>query len=199
MAIAERTQSEAQRRKQILDASRAVFDEKGYEHATISDIVRNAGIAQGTFYLYFESKKDVVIELAQQPMADMAIRVQAILNGTESLEEILRKFVHLGFVVGKENPDLCRLMHMSSENTGAIRDMETHSEVGALVIQMFDRFMGSGEMVAMNTDVASEMFRIIMTGAMQLAFATSPLTIPVDEIEKSTLSVILGAFVTHQA
>ncbi|MBT4126358.1 MAG: TetR/AcrR family transcriptional regulator [Chloroflexi bacterium] len=199
MAVAERTQSEAQRRKQILDAARTVFEDKGYESATISDIVRKAGIAQGTFYLYFESKKDVVVELAQKPMADMAVRVQAILDGTESLEDILRKFVPLGFVVGKENPDLCRLMHMSSENTGVIRDMEAHSEVSALIVQMFQRFMGSGEMVPMNPAVAADMFRIIMTGAMQMAFATDPQPAPLEEIEASTLKVVLGAFVSRPA
>jgi len=199
MPVAERTQSEAQRREQILSAARAVFDEKGYEAATISDIVRKAGVAQGTFYLYFESKKGVVIELAQKPMADMAVRVQGILDGTETLEEILRKFVHLGFVVGKENPDLCRLMHMGSENSGAVKEMEAHSEVGKLVVVMFERFMGSGEMVKMNPAVAAEMFRVIMTGVMQLAFATDPRPAPLEEIEEATLTVILGAFVTRPA
>ena len=197
MPVATRTQSEAQRRQQILSAARSVFDEKGFENATISDIVKRAGVAQGTFYLYFDSKKGIVIELARQPMADMAIRLQSILDGTESFAEILRKFVHLGFTVGRENPDLCRLMHMSADDSTAVKDFESHSEVNQMAIGMFKRFMDSGEMVEMDPVIASEMFRIIMSGSMQLAFATSPRPASLEEIENATEMVILGAFVTR--
>ncbi|MDA1278988.1 MAG: TetR/AcrR family transcriptional regulator [Chloroflexi bacterium] len=197
MPVAERTQSEAQRRQQILLAARRVFDEKGFESATVSDIVKRAGVAQGTFYLYFESKKSIVIELARQPMADMATRLQSILDGTESFSEILRKFVELGFAVGEENPDLCRLMHMSSDKSGAAGEFEVHREVAQMAIGMFQRFMDSGEMIEMNPGIASEMFRTIMSGAMQLAFATDPRPAPLEEMKKATEMVVLGAFVTR--
>ena len=97
MPVATRTQSEAQRRQQILSAARSVFDEKGYESATVSDIVKTAGVAQGTFYLYFDSKKDIVVELARKPMADMTDRLRRALIGDESFEEILRQFVRLDY------------------------------------------------------------------------------------------------------
>ena len=66
-----------------MTAARSVFDEKGYDNATVSDIVTKAGVAQGTFYLYFDSKKGVVIELARKPMADMMVRIQRVLSGDE--------------------------------------------------------------------------------------------------------------------
>ena len=47
------------KRERILAAARAVFSEKGYEKASVSEIVRHAGVAQGTFYLYFDSKADL--------------------------------------------------------------------------------------------------------------------------------------------
>ncbi|MGY8880872.1 MAG: TetR/AcrR family transcriptional regulator [Dehalococcoidia bacterium] len=195
MAVAERTQSEAQRRKQILDAARAVFGGKSYESATISDIVKRAGVAQGTFYLYFDSKKAVVIDLARQPMDDMAARLQEILKGNESFGEILSKFVHLGFEVGKENPDLCALMHMSNDGGREIEQLEGHSEVSRMVIGMFQGFIDSGEAVAMNAEVAAEMFKVIMSGAMRLAFATEPKIASDEEIKRATETVVLGAFV----
>ncbi len=90
-------------------------------------------------------------------------------------------------------------MHMSTEDTGAVRDFETHSEVSQMAVGMFQRFMNSGEMVPMNPSVAADMFRIIMSGSMQLAFATDPRPAPLDEIEKATEAVVLGAFVTRPA
>lgn len=54
------------RRQQLIDAGIAVFAEKGYHRAKVSDIVRRAGVAQGTFYLYFDSKKSLFHFLLDQ-------------------------------------------------------------------------------------------------------------------------------------
>ncbi len=53
----------AARRKQILDAATQVFAEKGFHRATIKDIARVAGIADGTIYTYFTSKTEVLLEI----------------------------------------------------------------------------------------------------------------------------------------
>jgi AcrR family transcriptional regulator len=195
MAVAERTQSEAQRRKQILDAARAVFGDKGYESATISDIVKRVGVAQGTFYLYFDSKKAVVVDLARQPMDEMATRLQGILSGDESFSEILSKFVHLGFEVGRDNPDLCALMHMSDAGDEDFDKIEGHAEISQMAVGMFKGFIDAGQAVPMKAEVAAEMFKIIMSGAMRLAFATEPPVGSPDEIKRATEIVVLGAFV----
>src|SRR5690606_8287650 len=47
------------RRRQLLDAARDVFAEKGYVAATVDDVVARCGVARGTFYLYFDDKLDV--------------------------------------------------------------------------------------------------------------------------------------------
>src|SRR5260370_6955322 len=49
------------RRKQILDAATQVFAQKGFHRATIKEIARVAGIADGTIYTYFASKTDVLL------------------------------------------------------------------------------------------------------------------------------------------
>lgn len=51
----------AARRKQILDAATQVFAERGFHRATIKDIARLAGIADGTIYTYFASKTEVLL------------------------------------------------------------------------------------------------------------------------------------------
>lgn len=49
------------RRTQILNAATRVFAEKGFHRATIKDIARAAGIADGTIYTYFKSKTEVLL------------------------------------------------------------------------------------------------------------------------------------------
>src|SRR5215218_3997974 len=53
------------RRTQLLTAARAVFARKGYEEATVSEIVGRAGVAQGTFYLYFPGKESLAGAFAE--------------------------------------------------------------------------------------------------------------------------------------
>jgi AcrR family transcriptional regulator len=52
-----------ERREQILLAARNTFAKIGYARATVDDIVREAGVARGTFYLYFGDKRDAFEEL----------------------------------------------------------------------------------------------------------------------------------------
>jgi|SRR5712691_544469 len=51
----------AARRNQILDAATKVFGEKGFHQATIKDIAREEGIADGTIYNYFENKMALML------------------------------------------------------------------------------------------------------------------------------------------
>ena len=53
----------AARRAQILDAATRVFASKGFNRATIRDVARDAGIADGTIYNYFANKTDLLFGL----------------------------------------------------------------------------------------------------------------------------------------
>ncbi len=54
------------RRAELVAAAATVFAETGVGRATVSDIVKAAGVAQGTFYLYFDSKDDAVLAVAER-------------------------------------------------------------------------------------------------------------------------------------
>jgi TetR/AcrR family fatty acid metabolism transcriptional regulator len=58
---AEQNQLVATRRNQILDAATRVFAAQGFTRATIRDIARAAGLADGTIYIYFPSKTDLLM------------------------------------------------------------------------------------------------------------------------------------------
>jgi TetR/AcrR family fatty acid metabolism transcriptional regulator len=65
------------RRRQILNAAIEVFADKGFHRATIKDIAREAGIADGTIYNYFGNKTDLLLGILDQ------------MNATEEREEQL--------------------------------------------------------------------------------------------------------------
>ena len=76
-----RTLDREARRAEIVSAATAAFAERGIAHTAVSDIVKAAGVAQGTFYLYFKSKDDVVVAVAERigdVMVDGIERVVAV-------------------------------------------------------------------------------------------------------------------------
>ncbi len=60
------------RREHILQVAAEVFSSKGYRRTSIADIVEQAGIARGTFYLYFESKREVFLDIIERYFTDFA-------------------------------------------------------------------------------------------------------------------------------
>ena len=76
-----RTMDRIARRAEIVSAATAAFAEQGIANTAVSDIVKAAGVAQGTFYLYFKSKDDVVVAVAERigdVMVDGIERVIAV-------------------------------------------------------------------------------------------------------------------------
>jgi len=68
----------AERRRHLLDCALEVFAEKGYHAASISHIIKKAGVARGTFYLYFDSKRSVFEELLDEMLGALDTRVKRI-------------------------------------------------------------------------------------------------------------------------
>jgi TetR/AcrR family fatty acid metabolism transcriptional regulator len=56
------------KRERILEAAERIFARHGFFHARVSEIARDAGVADGTIYLYFKSKDDLLISLFESRM-----------------------------------------------------------------------------------------------------------------------------------
>jgi len=83
----------AARKNQILDAAEVVFAKKGFHTTTIRDIAKQAGIADGTIYNYFDSKPALLMGIFERMRA--AIIQEHALPTPSELD--LRTFVHTLF------------------------------------------------------------------------------------------------------
>lgn len=70
----------AERRQQILAAARGLFQKRGYHLTTIDDIVAQAGVARGTFYLYFEDKRAIFGDLIDRFGSQVAVAIVRIVT-----------------------------------------------------------------------------------------------------------------------
>ncbi len=77
----------------ILDAAVRVFAEQGFHQATISQIARAAGVADGTIYLYFKSKKDILSHFFNHTTRQVFERFRDVVDQQESAEDKLRALV----------------------------------------------------------------------------------------------------------
>jgi len=57
-------------KEKLLHSAKKIFSEKGFYRTRVSDIVKDAGVSQGTFYIYFKSKeeifKEIILELKEK-------------------------------------------------------------------------------------------------------------------------------------
>jgi AcrR family transcriptional regulator len=67
-----------ERRAQIKDVARRLFGERGYHRTQISDLIEAAGIARGTFYLYFRNKREIFGELVDDLLATLDSCIKGI-------------------------------------------------------------------------------------------------------------------------
>ncbi|MBF6599658.1 MAG: TetR/AcrR family transcriptional regulator [Dehalococcoidia bacterium] len=74
-------------RQRLLDAGRALINEGGYATLRIEDIAAHAGLSVGTFYLYFEGKSDLFVQLVQEYTGHLRRRLLAVGGGAEVLSE----------------------------------------------------------------------------------------------------------------
>ena len=69
------------RREQVLRHAKRIFARKGYHRTNIAEIIARARIARGTFYLYFQNKKDLFEELLEQVVSELRHRIQRLRVG----------------------------------------------------------------------------------------------------------------------
>lgn len=86
-----RPKSEKTRRR-IYDAATSLLKERPYEHITVRDIVQRAGVATGTFYIYFPSKLSVYFEVYRYTDRYFSEVVRKKLTQTDIEERILAFF-----------------------------------------------------------------------------------------------------------
>ena len=149
-----------------------MFRAKGYDRASVAEIVREAGVAQGTFYLYFPSKKDAAVSLRDGLMETMA---QAVLNAVKSgtsFGDQLESLISASFKVARRNADLFRLAFIGADETHSEMHSESpeHASFLRAMTNLFRDAVDAGEMEAMDPEIAARLATGLLQHAMIEAF-----------------------------
>lgn len=153
-------------RRRLLDAAEEVFGEMGYYEASVAEITRRAGVAQGTFYIYFHSKRETFVELVgdigdrlRRAMSaasrDAASRVEAERLGFEAFFQFVfahRRIYRIVEEAGRVAPEAAREYYQRISRgyehglAAAMREGQIHSgDVEGLAYTL----MGIGHFLAL--------------------------------------------------
>jgi TetR/AcrR family fatty acid metabolism transcriptional regulator len=98
------------KRRRILDAAVRVFAEEGFYNAKVARIAELAGVADGTIYLYFKSKDDLLISLFEDRMDEVNARLRSVLAEPGSAVERLTRAVKLQFELVRQNQPMAEVI-----------------------------------------------------------------------------------------
>ncbi|MEK4486665.1 TetR/AcrR family transcriptional regulator [Psychrobacillus sp. FSL H8-0484] len=98
--------------KQIIDAAIIVIAENGYHQSQVSKIAKEAGVADGTIYLYFKNKEDILISVFEEKMEMFANNLQEIIKEDVSASEKLYKMIENHFKVLASNHHLATVTQL---------------------------------------------------------------------------------------
>ena len=180
-------------RKKILQAAEMLFATKGFQVATVSEIVAAAGLTQAAFYLYFDSKQQLFEELTgrfqQQLLAlsDAGKKVTHTPSGqipsqiTDNLVQLFNLFAenpYLTKIALEQSPDSDELRNRivmmirnnmaANQRAGIVHpEIDTHiaaESIVAMMVRLVERFLLSGEETAV--ELAKKSARLIMYGLL---------------------------------
>jgi AcrR family transcriptional regulator len=161
----------AERRQQILLNAREVFAKRGYHAAKIDDIVAAAGVARGTFYLYFEDKRAIFEEIVDKTFVRLGMAVvrvdpaHATWSVADQIKENIRRIV--GALL--EDPATTKILLSDAVGLDPAFDrklLSFYEEIGKLL----EASIADGQELGIVANGDARLFAILTLGAMKEIF-----------------------------
>ena len=185
------------RRREILDAAEKLFEQKGFQRTTISDIAQAMNVAQGMLYYYFKSKEELLgVLVHRQAMAVMAeVRRQpGFANGTPTRKMELMQSALFSSAC---SPDAVLLRALFDERNAHIRDRvnrQIEQSISASLRAIIEEGVAGGFFQVADTDAVLEFllhFGEIMIEAVHAGWPEEQLRVRIKLVEQ-LLDVLLG-------
>ena len=185
------------RRREILDAAEKLFEQKGFQRTTISDIAQAMNVAQGMLYYYFKSKEELLgVLVHRQAMAVMAeVRRQpGFANGTPTRKMELMQSALFSSAC---SPDAVLLRALFDERNAHIRDRvnrQIEQSISASLRAIIEEGVQGGFFQVVDTEAVLEFvlhFGEIMIEAVHARRSEEQLTLRLKLVDQM-LDALLG-------
>ena len=130
--------------EKILDAAGKIFADKGFFQSTISMIAREAGVADGTIYLYFKNKEDLFIQFFNYKIRHFFSRLDEAVDKGANAKEKLRFFIQRHLEEFQNDRDMAILYQAETHNTKRIAE-ESIKEMSRLYLNLISEIVEQGQ------------------------------------------------------
>lgn len=96
----------------IINAAIKVFAKNGFYNSKVSEIAKEAEVADGTIYLYFKSKDDILISLFEESMDEIIQKINSEVEGINNPLEKLKIFINVHLNLLKDNQSLAEVIQV---------------------------------------------------------------------------------------
>ena len=144
-----RRSATSDKRTRIMDAAIKVFAERGFHSATVAEIARAAGVADGTIYLYFKSKDDLLLRLFDEKMTSLLEEARADLERESGAAGKLRRFIQLHLALVERNPELASVLIVELRQSAQFLKAADRQKLAAyvdLIAEVVRAGQGNGEL-----------------------------------------------------
>jgi TetR/AcrR family fatty acid metabolism transcriptional regulator len=104
----------------IISAATKVFAKKGFFTARISDIAKEAKVADGTIYLYFNNKYDILLSVFEEEVGKIAEKTGRLLSKEEDPTTMLKIFTVQHLMAMKKNKNLAEVIQIELRQTNKV-------------------------------------------------------------------------------
>jgi len=169
-------QAKDQRRRQIVDAAKALFLRKGFTAGSMNDLALQLGVAKGTLYVYFRSKSELLVAVMRGIFDELAEVWQPILSGDAPALSRLEALARAALTLCEQHLDTCALLMklwgatgegetFDVDLTGWLRD--TYADYRQAVAAIIRSGIESGEIrCEVDPDRAASLFIATLDGLM---------------------------------
>ena len=150
----------------ILNAACKVFATHGFHRAQVAKIAREAGVADGTIYLYFKRKEDILIELFRYRFGEFIKHLREELGKVEDVREALRLFCRLHYERVESDIDYAYVAQLELRQA----DLEMRREIGRIFkpyLTIIEEILNRGiEQRVFRPDINVKLMRHLIFGAI---------------------------------
>ncbi|GIP20726.1 MULTISPECIES: TetR/AcrR family transcriptional regulator [Paenibacillus] len=153
----------------ILEAALKVIAENGFHGSQISKIAKEAGVADGTIYLYFKKKEDILISLFQERLGDLIAAFNESVKESSTADEALRKVCEIHFSELESNVNLAYVTQIELRQSS----LELRVAIGNVVkpyIQLIEHILEKGiQEKSFRPDLDVKLTRLLIFGGLDEA------------------------------
>jgi TetR/AcrR family fatty acid metabolism transcriptional regulator len=134
----------AQRQQEILAAAQAVFAEEGFHGATMDDIAARAGLAKGTLYLYFSSKRELFLSVLKHRFEEMRRTLREVIYSGDDFSAQVEAVIRAHGDFCRENKEFFQILEEFKGDLGAgVR--KTREDILSLFMELIDLGIKTGQ------------------------------------------------------